>query len=59
MCLVCTDNVAGLADMFNAPMVARGNVAPARAPLMSPSLDAASAARKLGEMELEAVNPKP
>ena len=55
MCLVCTDNVAGLADMFNAPKVNQGNTEPARAPLMSPSLDAAAAARKLGEMELEAV----
>jgi glycerophosphodiester phosphodiesterase len=59
MCLVCTDNVAVLAGMFNAPMVEQGNTAPALAPLMSPSLDAAAAARKLGEMELEAVMRAP
>mmetsp|Transcript_34227 Transcript_34227/g.83843 ORF Transcript_34227/g.83843 Transcript_34227/m.83843 type:complete len:1297 (+) Transcript_34227:128-4018(+) len=59
MCLVCTDNVAMLAGMFNAPMVDQGNTAPARAPLMSPSLDAAAAARKLGRLELEAVMRAP
>lgn len=55
MCLVCTDNVATLAGMFNSSLVDQGNSTPARAPLMSPSLNAAAAARRLGEMELEAV----
>ena len=59
MCLVCTDNVAGLVGMFNAPVVQQVNTVPALAPLMSPSLDAATAARKLGEMELEAVMRAP
>ena len=55
MCLVCTDNVAALAGMFNAPAVDGGAPAPARAPLLSPALAAAAAARTLGEMELDAV----
>jgi len=55
MCLVCTDNVATLTGMFNSSLVDQGNSTPARAPLMSPSLNAAAAARRLGEMELEAV----
>ena len=55
MCLVCTDNVAALAGMFNAPAVQSGNPEPARAPLLSPAAAAAAAARKLGETELDAV----
>ena len=55
MCLVCTDNVAALAGMFNAPAVDGGAPAPARAPLLSPALAAAAAARTLGEVELDAV----
>ena len=54
MCLVCTDNVATLTGMFNSSLVDQGNSTPARAPLMSPSLNAAAAARG-GKMELEAV----
>jgi glycerophosphodiester phosphodiesterase len=55
MCLVCTDNVAALAGMFNSPTVDQGMAEPASAPLASPSLAAAAAARKLGETELDAV----
>ena len=52
---MCTDNVAALAGMFNAPAVDGGAPAPARAPLLPPALAAAAAARTLGEMELDAV----
>ena len=55
MCLVCTDNVAALAGMFNTRAVDGGAAAPARAPLLSPAAAAAAAARALGEGELAAV----
>ena len=55
MCLVCTDNVAALAGMFNTRAVDGGVSAPARAPLLSPAAAAAAAARTLAEAELDAV----
>lgn len=53
---IITDAVPDVAKKFNAATIVRpGNVAPALAPLVSPSLDAVGAATKLGKLELDAV----
>mgnify|MGYP003305402044 FL=1 len=52
---IITDAVPAVAKKFNATTVNPGNLAPALAPLVSPSVDAASAAAKLGKLELDMV----
>ena len=52
---IITDAVPAVAKRFNAATVQPGNIAPALAPLVSPSVNAASAAAKLGKLELDAV----
>jgi hypothetical protein len=52
---IITDAVPDVAKKFSSAIVQQGNVAPALAPLVSPSVDAASTAAKLGKLELDAV----
>ena len=52
---IITDRVPDIARKFNAASVQQGNLAPALAPLVSPSVDAASTAAKLGKLELDMI----
>lgn len=52
---IITDRVPDVAKKFNAASVKQSNLAPALAPLVSPSEEAASVATKLGKLELDMV----